>query len=77
MGPSETVNLAVLEKFHLDRLARFSRLSAEAESSGVEQWRRLAVRATLSAYRDCVASGLEVRAREILGGKPPGEPTPA
>lgn len=55
-----------LERFFLNRLARFARICAEADASQIPQWRRLARAATLSAYRDCVSLNMEREAREIL-----------
>jgi hypothetical protein len=56
-----------LKGFFLARLERFARLAAAAEASDIPQWRRLSRHATLSAYRDCAAIGLEREARDILG----------
>lgn len=63
----ESLNVPNLERFFLNRLARFARLAAEADASQIPQWRRLARAATLSAYRDCASIGLEREARDILG----------
>ncbi len=62
----ETINLANLERFFLNRLQHFARIAAEADASGSPKWGRLARQATLTAYRDCVAIDLEAPAREIL-----------
>jgi hypothetical protein len=67
MNADEQINLANLERFFLTRLERFARLAAAADASEIPQWRRLARHATLSAYRDCAAIGLEKEARDILG----------
>jgi hypothetical protein len=55
-----------LERFFLERLTRFARLVETADSSEVSQWQRLARRATLSAYQDCVKIGLEAEAQQVL-----------
>ena len=75
MGQSNTLNIPGVERFFLDRLARFSHLAAEASASGIPQWSRLARHATLSAYKDCVSIGLEREASEILA-KPRIQSTP-
>ena len=59
-----------LDEFYLARLRRFAGLAAEAE---VPTMRDLARHATLSAYRDCVARGLQAEARRVLDGTPIGE----
>ena len=63
---NEQLNPANLETFFINRLTRFARLASEADASQIPQWRRLARAATLSAYRDCAALGLERQAREVL-----------
>ena len=60
------LNTVNLEHFFLNRLERFARLASVADASQIPQWRRLARHATLSAYRDCVALGLERQARGVL-----------
>jgi hypothetical protein len=59
-----------IEDFLLARLKRFAMLGNAADLSGAPEWRRLARRATLSAYRDCVAAGLEDQARSALHAQP-------
>jgi hypothetical protein len=59
-------SVASIEKFFLDRLQRFARIAATAESRDISQWSRLARHSVLSAYRDCAAIGLEREARAIL-----------
>jgi hypothetical protein len=56
----------VLARFYLRRLERFARLSTRADGALGRERRRLAGHATVAAYRDCVAIGLERQAREIL-----------
>jgi hypothetical protein len=53
-------------EFHLARLRRFTRLIVVAEAAHMPQWRRLARRATLSAYLDCAALGYADAARATL-----------
>lgn len=57
---------ANLGHFMLGRLHRFVGLVQAADNLGLKQWERLAKQATLSAYRDCVAIGLEEQARRII-----------
>jgi hypothetical protein len=61
---------ARLDEFYLARLRRFAGLAAEAE---VPAMRDLARHAALSAYRDCVARGLQGDARRVLDGTPIAE----
>ena len=63
---SETVNVAALECFFLNRLDRVARIAAVADENEIAQWGRLARHATLSTYRDCVVLGLEREAQEIF-----------
>jgi hypothetical protein len=56
-----------LRSLFLARLERCVRLAAAADQSEGRAWPGLARRATLSAYRDCVALGVEDEARDILG----------
>jgi hypothetical protein len=56
----------VLGRFYLRRLERFARLSNRLDSAVLSERRRLAGHATLAAYRDCVALGLQREAREVL-----------
>jgi hypothetical protein len=53
-----------LERFCLARLRRFAELAATAGAPPGQS--SLARHATLAAYRDCVALGVEDTAREIL-----------
>jgi hypothetical protein len=54
------------ESFYLTRLRRFAGLVAAADAGDVPEWRQLARRATLCAYRDCVALGHADAARAAL-----------
>jgi hypothetical protein len=65
----------VLARFYLRRLERFARLSSRADGEPGRERRRLAGHATLTAYRDCVALGLEREAREVLA-RIAGRPVP-
>ena len=56
-----------LRRLFLARLERCARLAATVEPSTPPGYRVLARRATLSTYRDCLALGAEVEARDILG----------
>jgi hypothetical protein len=58
----------VLARFYLRRLERFARLSRRPGSALLPERRRLVGHATLAAYRDCVALGLEQEARAVLAG---------
>jgi len=66
MNDAALVNGMVLDRFYLRRLWRFARLNNRPDAATVPELRRLAGHATLAAYRDCVALGLEREAREIL-----------
>jgi hypothetical protein len=66
---SGTTPVARLDEFYLARLRRFAGLAADAE---VPAMRALARHATLSAYRDCVARGLQDEARRVLDAVPIG-----
>jgi hypothetical protein len=54
------------ELFCLARLHRFASLAAVADALPRPGWRDLARRATPSAYRDCVALGLDETAQEVV-----------
>jgi hypothetical protein len=54
------------ELFCLARLHRFASMVGTADALPRPAWRVLARHATLAAYRDCVALGLEEVAREVL-----------
>lgn len=60
---SGTINV---DSFFLNRLERFANIAQSSKEFGVLQQIKLASHATLSAYRDCVALGLEQKARAIL-----------
>lgn len=67
-----------LAVFGLTRLARFARLAGEEPPADAPWAHALAVRATLSAYRDCAALGFTAEAREVValvrkGSSPPAE----
>jgi hypothetical protein len=59
---------ARLDEFYLARLRRFAGLAAGTD---VPAMRGLARHATFSAYRDCVARGLQDGAERVLGGALP------
>jgi hypothetical protein len=54
------------ERFHLARLHRFASLAVISETLPRSDWRVLARHATLAAYRDCVALGIDGVARDVL-----------
>jgi hypothetical protein len=66
MNDAALVNGMVLDRFYLRRLERFARLVDGLEGAVLPAMRRLAGHATLAAYRDCVALGLEREARDLL-----------
>jgi hypothetical protein len=66
MNDAALLDATELGRFYLGRLERFARLVNGLASAVLPQMRRLAGHATLAAYRDCVALGLEREAREIL-----------
>jgi hypothetical protein len=75
MNDVALVNGMVLDRFYLRRLQRFARLASRPDAAVVPELRRLAGHATLTAYRDCAALGLEREARAILArtfGRPAG-----
>jgi hypothetical protein len=55
-----------LELFCLGRLHRFASPAAIGDALPRPAWSGLSRRAALSAYRDCVALGLEETAREVV-----------
>jgi hypothetical protein len=55
-----------LQVFFLLRLRRFVVLARAPEDASPPALRKLANHATLSAYRDCLALGLEAEARQVL-----------
>jgi hypothetical protein len=55
-----------LGAFLLARLRRFAALACEPRGPFAPRLRRLAARATVSAYRDCVAQGLGAEARRVV-----------
>jgi hypothetical protein len=66
MNDAALVNGMILDRFYLRRLWRFARLCGRPDVAAAPELQRLAGRATLTAYRDCVAMGLEREARELL-----------
>jgi hypothetical protein len=56
----------VLSSFYLRRLRRFARLSHRPDAASDPEMQRLTGQAMLAAYRDCVALGLELEARDVL-----------
>jgi hypothetical protein len=52
--------------FYLKRLERLAGLVGLADRSDVPEWRRLARRATFSAYLDCVGLGAAEEANAIV-----------
>jgi hypothetical protein len=56
----------ILDRYYLRRLWRLARLTHRNDVEVDPEVQRLAGRATLAAYRDCVALGLEREAREVL-----------
>jgi len=55
-----------MDSFMLARLTRFAGLAADPQLEGSPAWRRLARRATLATFSDCVALGLRAEALAIL-----------
>lgn len=66
MNDAALTNGMVLDRFYLRRLWRFARLTHGPDAQSDPRIQRLAGRATLAAYRDCAALGLEREAREVL-----------
>jgi hypothetical protein len=66
MDDAALVNGMVLDRFYLRRLRRFARLAHRIDGPMAPDTQRLAGHAALTAYRDCVALGLEREAREVL-----------
>jgi hypothetical protein len=54
-----------LQVFFITRLRRFAALACAPEPTSPER-RQLASRATVSAFRDCAALGLQPEARRVL-----------
>jgi hypothetical protein len=55
-----------MESFMLERLERFAGLAADPQVRATPGWDRLARRATLATFSDCVALGLRAEALVIL-----------
>jgi hypothetical protein len=60
------VTLTDEQRFHLARLRRFAAVAVGETTCLVPALDHLARHATLSAYRDCLALGLERQARTVL-----------
>jgi hypothetical protein len=58
---------AALGRLFLSRLERAAAIAGRADVEALPQWRRLARHAAFSAYRDCLALGLEREARAAIG----------
>ena len=58
--------LTDVQRFHLARLRRFAVVAVGETTRMVPALDHLARHATLSAYRDCLALGLEEQARAVL-----------
>jgi hypothetical protein len=63
---------AALGRHFLARLERAAAIAGRADVGALPQSRRLARHAAFSAYRDCLALGLEREARAAIGrvGRP-------
>ena len=57
---------AALRRVFLARLDRAAAIASRADVAALPQWRRLARHAAFSAYRDCLALGLEREARATV-----------
>ena len=55
-----------LRAFFLARLRRFAALACDPRGPFAPRPRRLAARATVSAYQDCVALGIGPEARRVV-----------
>jgi hypothetical protein len=58
---------AALGRHFLARLERAVAMAGRADVAALPGWRRLARHAAFSAYRDCLALGLEREARAAIG----------
>jgi hypothetical protein len=61
---SETIK--GMESFILARLERFAGLAADPQVQATPAWDRLARRATMATFSDCIALGLRAEALVIL-----------